>query len=64
VRKSFSSWLIATARAKGIHELSTGTLDLIHRPVSALCEKANQALEPLTNHSLLKTGAMEAASKH
>jgi hypothetical protein len=36
---------------------------LIHRPVSALCEKADQALEPLTNHSLLKTGAVEAASE-
>ncbi len=59
----------ATSRAESVREASTDTLDLIHRPVSALCEIPGQvlkiliqALEPLKNRSLSKTGAVAGAT--
>ena len=58
------SWLRATARADSLREPSTRTLGLIHRPLFALCKRADQVLEPLRNRISLKTGAVEAASKH
>ena len=64
VRKCLLSWLRATTRAESLREPSTYTLDLIHRPTFALCKMADQALEPLINLALLKTGAVEAASNY